>query len=156
MRAHDEPEFLSRDRELDRLQFGPTWLANPAVAQMVVDALIYGDAARKMYRLHAFVIMPNHVHVVWTPSEDLSKIMEWLKGTTARRANPMIGINGKPFWQDEWFDHWIRDGKEFEGIVAYVENNPVSAGLVKTPEDWAWSSASVLPAGSRQDRLPHG
>ena len=122
---------------------------------MVLDALLYGEAERKFYKLHAFVVMPNHVHVVWTPSADQSKIMDWLKGTTARRANPMLGIKGKPFWQAESFDHWIRDGKEFDGIIAYVENNPVTAGLVKAAEDWPWSSASMLGASSREDRLLH-
>jgi putative DNA methylase len=142
--------FLERDEALDRHPIGPFWLGDPRIAKMIVDAVLYGES-KNMYRLHGFVVMPNHVHVVWTPLTDHSSIMHWLKGTTARRANRILEKNGK-FWQDESFDHWIRDGREFKNIVAYVEYNPVSAGLVARAEEWAWSSAS---RDSRQDRLSY-
>jgi putative transposase len=48
----------------------------------------------------------------------------------------------KVFWQDESFDHWVRSEEEFWKIVAYIENNPVGAGLVGRAEDWGWSSLS--------------
>jgi REP-associated tyrosine transposase len=121
---------------------------------MVMEAVLYGDTARRIYRLDAFMIMPNHVHVVWLPLQKLSTIMDWLKGTTARRANRILNRRG-PFGQDESYDHWIRSGKEFNATIAYVERNPVRAGLVEGPEDWPWSSAGVGWEGSRQDRLPH-
>jgi hypothetical protein len=53
----------------------------------------------------------------------------------------MLGRTGKPFWQDESFDHWVRDGAQFESVRAYIEQNPVKAGLVAKPEEWRWSSA---------------
>jgi REP element-mobilizing transposase RayT len=142
--------FVERDEALDRCQRGPMWLRDGRIAKMITDALRYGDATG-LYRLHAFVVMPNHVHAIRTPLTNHSRIMQWLKGTTARRANRILGRRGA-FWQDESFDHWIRNGREFDNVVAYVEHNPVSAGLVECPEDWLWSSAS---RGSRQDRLPH-
>jgi alkanesulfonate monooxygenase SsuD/methylene tetrahydromethanopterin reductase-like flavin-dependent oxidoreductase (luciferase family) len=49
---------------------------------------------------------------------------------------------GERFWQDESFDHWVRDPAEWQKIRAYIERNPVSAGLVAKPEEWPWSSAS--------------
>lgn len=84
--------------------------------------------------------MPNHVHVVFEPLSGLPTIMHWLKGRTARKANRILGRTG-PFWQDESYDHWIRDAKEFNKTVAYVEENPVRAGLVKEASEWQWSSA---------------
>ena len=117
---------------------------------MIVEALVYGEA-KSMYCMHAFVVMPNHVHVLWTPVTAHPEIMQWLKGTTARRANRILGRRGK-FWQDESFDHWTRNQREFDNVSAYIEYNPVSARLVERPEDWAWSSAS---RDSRQDRLSY-
>jgi REP element-mobilizing transposase RayT len=142
--------FLERDEHRDRRPIGPRWLRDPRIAKMMVTALHYGET-QKLYQIHAFVVMPDHVHVVWTPRRHRSRIMEWLKGTTARRANRILGRRGR-FWQDESFDHWIRNGREFDNVIGYVECNPVSAGLVASAEDWPWSSAY---RDSRQDRLPH-
>jgi REP element-mobilizing transposase RayT len=82
--------------------------------------------------------MPTHVHMVMTPQQPFSQIMRWLKWTTARRCNKLLGSTGT-FWQDESFDHWIRNGRELESIVAYVEGNPTAAGL----KNWPWSSKTV-------------
>jgi REP element-mobilizing transposase RayT len=86
--------------------------------------------------------MPNHVHVLILPHVALPQITHWIKGTTAREANRLLGRTGELFWQDESFDHWVRNEREFHRIVAYIEENPVSAGLVATAEDWPWSSAT--------------
>jgi len=53
-----------------------------------------------------------------------------------------LGFSGSHFWQDESFDHWIRNPGEWHKIRKYIEQNPVAAGLVDKPEDWPWSSAS--------------
>jgi hypothetical protein len=66
-----------------------------------------------------------------------------LKGSTARQANLILGRTGEAFWQDESFDHRVRDEMELERIVRYVEYNPVNAGLVAEPYEWAWSSAGL-------------
>jgi putative DNA methylase len=133
---------MNRDAQLDHAQGGPRWLAQPAVARMVTQTLHYGDAARNWYRLHGWVVVPNHVHIVMTPQHAFSEIMRWLKWTTARRANQILGRRAMAFWQDEYFDHWIRDQQDFERIVQYVERNPVAAGLVESAEQWPWSSAN--------------
>jgi putative transposase len=69
--------------------------------------------------------------------------MKSLKGSTARKANRALGRTGGPFWQKESYDHWVRSQEEFERIRAYIENNPVNAGFVRTPQEFLWSSASV-------------
>jgi putative transposase len=139
--AKRESTWMEADAELDRIQSGPRWLIQPPIAEITANALCYGDKAGK-YRLHSWVVMPNHVHAVITPESEFSDIMRWLKWTTARRSNQLLGRRGTAFWQDESYDHWIRSGKEFESIVAYVEWNPVAAGLVARTEQWEWSSAS--------------
>jgi REP element-mobilizing transposase RayT len=124
---------------------GPTWLLDDRVAQLVADSILHGDPAH--YRLHAWVIMPNHVHALFDPCLELSAIMRWLKGRTARKANRILGHANETFWQDESFDHWIRSAAEFNKIIEYVENNPVRSGLVPTPAEWRWSSASMANRG---------
>ena len=79
--------------------------------------------------------MPNHVHVLLDPAISLERITNSLKGVTAREANRILGRTGEHFWQDESFDHWIRNGAEFDRVRLYIERNPVTAGLVKNPED---------------------
>lgn len=91
-----------------------------------------------MYELYAWVVMPTHVHAIMTPKRPFPEIMRWLKWTTARRCNQLLNRVGA-FWQDESFDHWIRTGCELESLIAYVEQNPIAAGL----ENWQWSSATV-------------
>lgn len=85
--------------------------------------------------------MPNHVHVLLRPLTSMPVITRWLKGSTARQANLILGRTGESFWQDESFDHCVRDEVELDRIVRYVEHNPVSAGLASNPRDWPWSSA---------------
>jgi hypothetical protein len=67
--------------------------------------------------------------------------MQSIKGASAREANKILGISGKPFWQHESYDHLVRTAEEFSRIQRYIENNPVKAGLAASPEDYRWSSA---------------
>lgn len=134
--------FRIVDAELDRASRGPLWLRDPEIAGYVEEAIIRG-AELGHYNLHAYVVMPNHVHVLLEPCLPLARITRGLKGVSARDANATLGRVGKHFWQDESFDHWVRSESEFERIRSYIENNPVSAGLVAKPEDWRWSSASL-------------
>ena len=143
--------FLAFDREVDKAAFGPVWLRDDRVARVVADALLYGESGRHFYRLRAWVVMPNHVHVLLRPMTSMPVITRWLKGSTARQANLILGRTGEPFWQDESFDHRVRDEVELDRIVRYVEHNPVSAGLARNPREWAWSSARSAvgaPSGS--------
>jgi REP element-mobilizing transposase RayT len=120
---------------------GPRWLGQPRVAAIVAQALVHGETVRRSYDLFAWVVMPNHVHVVITPIQPLSEIMRWLKTATANRANELLSRTGTAFWQREYFDRWIRTEKQLVAVIAYVEDNPVRSGLAACPEEWRWSSA---------------
>jgi putative transposase len=124
-------------------QNGPHWLAQPHVAELMADSLHYRD--ERTLRLEAFCIMPNHVHLVCTPLEKpesgyhaLTAILHSLKRYTAREANKLLARQGA-FWQQEIYDHVVRDEGEFRRIIAYVLNNPIKVGLVATWEEWAWN-----------------
>ena len=132
--------FLVMDRLLDQARYGPTYLRQPAVAEQVLASLEYG-MQRDDFELHAWVIMPNHVHLLLTPKVNVSKVLGSLKAGSAKRANSLLGRAGQPFWQDESYDHLVRNDKEFRRIEKYIEQNPVTAGLVANAEDYMWSSA---------------
>jgi REP element-mobilizing transposase RayT len=122
------------------MEDGSRWLGRPQVAECVVNHLLEGEDIS--YRLHAFVVMPNHVHLLLTPWAELASITRSIKGRSAREANLLIGRTGRPFWQDESFDHWIRHRHSFERARLYIERNPVRAGFVKDAGQWPYSSAS--------------
>lgn len=138
--------FAELDSVMDRADTGPKWLAQAEVAVTVVDAFRKGAEELRSYALFAHVIMPNHVHVLMQPNATVAKIMRGIKGATARRANACLGRTGERFWQDESYDHWVRDEVEFGRIHEYIEWNPVKSGLAKKPEDWPWSSAAKARA----------
>jgi putative transposase len=140
--SSDGKTFLKADRALDKSCSSPFWLKEPSIAQCVIAALYRGERELRQYVLRAFVIMPNHVHVLLEPSISLARITKGLKGVTGREANEILGRTGKRFWQDESFDHWIRNRSKYDSVRKYIEQNPVAAGLVNNPEDWPWSSAS--------------
>jgi REP element-mobilizing transposase RayT len=116
------------------------YLAIEPIASIVVASLKRGEQLTQ-YELGAYVVMPNHVHNLLLPKISPSRLMQSLKGVTARDANRILGRTGETFWQAESYDHWVRDEKEWRRIAAYIEDNPVKAGLVSLAEDYKWSSA---------------
>jgi len=132
--------FLAADRELDAGATGPRWLGDPKIARCVEGAIFRGSELGQ-YVLRAYVVMPNHVHILIEPLAALRRITNGIKGVSARCANRFLGRTGRAFWQDESFDHWIRDERQFEKVRLYIEQNPVKAGLVEKAELWRWSSA---------------
>jgi REP element-mobilizing transposase RayT len=131
------------DRHLDTARTGPMYLKEEAIARLVVESIYYGARELRYYDLHAFVVMANHVHLLALPRVAPSRFLQTLKGYTAREANRLLKRTGKPFWQTESYDHWVRNRNDGERIKAYIENNPVRAGLVARAEDYPWSSASA-------------
>ncbi len=94
--------------------------------------------------LHVAVIMPDHVHLLFTALRDsegwtfaLPEILKAIKGTSARSINRLSGKFGV-VWQDESFDHVLRGDESFSETVEYIRQNPVRAGLVARPEDYEW------------------
>lgn len=149
--------FAKFEDVLHREESEIVWLKKSDVANLVAESLKYRDG--KVYKLIAFCIMSNHVHVVFTPllnehslreipaskplryesdSPTLAAIMQSLKGYTAHEANKILNRAGH-FWEVESYDHQVRNAEELERIVKYVLHNPVKAGLVKNWRDWKWS-----------------
>ncbi len=120
---------------------GKCWLRRPDIADLVADALRFFVDVR--YELRAWVVMPNHVHVVVhpLPGWTLSEILKNWKGYTAREANKLLHLTGQQFWQTESFDHLVRDDEDMHRCCRYTTMNPVNARLCVRPEDWKWSSA---------------
>ncbi len=134
-----QPEDLARLSEplVDR---GSMVLKRPEIAEIVEGAL--GHFQGNRYGLHAWVVMPNHVHAVLTPFEHygVSDILHSWKSFTASAINRALGRSGK-LWQHESFDHLVRNHDSMIRFITYTENNPVAAGLCLNPEDWPFSSA---------------
>ena len=121
---------------------GSAFLKDEKVAKIIQETLMFWDGEK--YKLIAWVIMPNHVHLLLRPIEgfELSEIMHSIKSFTANKANKMLKRKGK-FWQHESFDRFIRNRKHFERVISYIENNPVKAKLCENPEDCKFSSAHI-------------
>ena len=119
-------------QSLDR-GFGECFLANHFVAEEVRATLLYFH--EKRYRLFAWCVMPNHVHVVFKsfPGHTLSDIVHSWKSFTAKSANRILGRTG-PFWEREYYDHLVRNQSELERAIRYVGQNPEKAHL----RDWKW------------------
>ena len=117
----------------------------------MVEAWQYFDRIR--YDLVAYVVMPNHVHVLIKTyaSFALSKVIQSWKTFTAREIRRTLKksysssqypiISSSTFWQREYWDRFIRDEKHFYSAIQYIHENPVKAGLCKVPRDWSWSSS---------------
>jgi REP element-mobilizing transposase RayT len=120
--------------------YGSCYLKDPKIAEQMQTSLFHFDGER--YRLHAWVVMPNHVHFMLTPMEGfyLSGILHSFKSYTSLKANRMLGREGS-FWHEDYYDRKIRDVEHFQAARIYIENNPVKAKLCATPSDWPWSSA---------------
>ena len=119
---------------------GACWLRRPEIANLVEGALLHFD--RERYRLLAWCVMPNHVHALCEMSEGfpLADVLQAWKSFTSHEANRILDRCGK-FWDREFFDRYIRNVEHFEAAIAYIEENPVKAGLAKVKTDWPWSSA---------------
>lgn len=129
-----------------------TWRLHKSLAQkkLLVSAelagieersILFAAENRHWFDLHAYVIMPNHVHVLIDTLESLEIVFQSIKRFSAREANAVLGRTGQPFWQEESFDHWMRDEQEFRVTARYIEQNPVRAGLVERATEYRWSSA---------------
>ena len=118
---------------------GTCYLKEPRLAAIVQDALLFHDGTK--YRLAAWTVMPNHVHLLCTPcaGHSLAEIMHSLKSYTSNEANKVLSRKGR-FWQKEYFDRYIRNVRHYSKVLAYIENNPVKARLCEEPGDWPFGS----------------
>ena len=142
-----------KEQEIERRKWIERWLdagmgccalRHPRVAEIVQETLLRFDGER--YRLMAWCIMPNHVHVLIEARMELGKIVQSWKSYTGRwalahNAELGLGVPGKHFWIREYWDRFIRNKKHFEAVVDYIHANPVKAKLCRSSEKWMWSSA---------------
>ena len=119
---------------------GQCFMRDDRVAQIVKDTLFYYDG--KKYKIIAWCIMPNHVHILIEVFNgfSLSEIIHSWKSFSANQINKLLNRTGQ-VWMMEYFDRYIRDYEHFDKVVNYIHNNPVKAGLVKSPSEYRWSSA---------------
>ena len=134
-KSNDERKriFSIFDKYLDSAKTGAKWLADDRAASLVKQTIL--DQLKRA-EIHCFTIMPNHVHLLLTPRKDdsLRAIMKQIKQITSYHSVRLFDI-APPFWDDENYDHILREG-EFARIVRYIIMNPVVAGLCKEWKDW--------------------
>jgi REP-associated tyrosine transposase len=126
---------------------------------MVFDHCLF-ENGRKVH-MHAFVVMPDHVHLLFTPLESdkgeaysLAEIMQGIKGASSHSVNKLLGRSGQ-LWEAESFDRIIRSEDDFEYRFIYIVGNPIAAGLARGPDDyrWAWrESAQPRAAAVHESR----
>ncbi len=129
---------------------GSCVLREARCAEVIIENWKHFDGGR--YRLHAWVVMPNHVHVLVEPlgTEAVSKIVQSWKSYTAKVILPLCPVGlfvDKHLWQADYYDRFMRSERHYLAAVDYIHRNPVKAGLVASPEDWPWSSAAGSAAG---------
>jgi len=118
---------------------GECHLRQPEIAKLVEDSLCFRHG--QDYELRAWVIMPNHVHLLFEVfGVPMSQLVDAWKGFTAKQANKILARRGK-FWQDDYWDTFMRDEQHEMRARKYIEANPVKAGLMLVEKKWPWSSA---------------
>ncbi len=124
-----------------------------AACQVFIETVFhYRD--ERAYQVHAFVVMPDHFHLLLTPGmgTPLERAVQYIKGGSARRIGKELSVRF-PVWQRGFSDHRIRNAQDYEAHVRYIEQNPVKRRLVITAKDYAWSSACGM---FRMDEQPQG
>ncbi len=117
-------------------------LQSERMANLFCEVLFrYRDAGK--FSLHAFVVMPNHVHLLLTVPEGLvlERTMQLIKGGFSYEAGKRFGSRGT-IWQKSYVDRRVRDAVECSRFREYIHQNPVRAGLVEVQKQFAYSSAS--------------
>ena len=123
-------------------------------AELFLDVLQSYRGQHK-FLLHAFVIMPNHFHVILTPSEGvtLERAVQYLKGGFSFRAKRELHIQ-REIWQPKYHDRRIRDGEECAALLRYLEDNPAKRRLVETASGFPFSSANPRFGANAFDKFP--
>lgn len=133
---------------------GGRQLLKAETAAILADQIVH-CRERGYYLLHEFCVMPNHFHVLFTPTGDttLEKAVQMIKGGASYRIRKLRKFT--TLWQDGYHDWRCRDEKDYSKYRDYVRQNPVNSGLVGEESCWPYSSANKLYSGLL-DVLPQG
>jgi len=110
----------------------------PTNAELFIETLQH-YRHKGLFKLHAFVVMPDHIHLLLT-TDDLSRSVRHIKGGFSHRLASHL-----PVWQRSFTDHRIRDNADFETHRSYIHHNPIRAHLAVTADLYLFSSASIQP-----------
>lgn len=113
----------------------------PEAATILVETLLH-YREKGFYRLHDYVVMPDHLHLILTPNQDtsLEKGVQMIKGGSSHRMGKQLQMRF-PVWQAGFHEHWIRSREDYEARRRYIETNPVKAKLAERAEEYPYSSA---------------
>jgi putative transposase len=104
-------------------------------ARLIVDVLGHYDGTG--YILHAYVVMPDHLHILLSPTAAVEKAVQLIKGGFSFRAKRELGWNGE-IWQPGFTDHRIRDSEDWDRHLEYIRMNPIEARLVEDSALYGW------------------
>jgi putative transposase len=142
---HSNPgAILSRERTFfvtSNIVGGKSLFQSPAPSTLFIKTL-YEYRAQKKFRLHAFVVMPDHFHVLLTVGREMTveRAVQLIKGGFAFRAGKELGFPS-PFWQRGFSEVRVLDRAAYYSHVGYIHQNPVRNGLVIEAPDFPYSSA---------------
>ena len=113
------------------------------MARLLLDVL-RDSRKKRRFELHEFVIMPDHIHFILTPSPktSLEKAMQFIKGGFSFRAKRELKY-GSDVWERSFTEHRIKSADEYQSYRAYVRENPLKARIIKPGETYQYSSAAT-------------
>ena len=162
----DNTSFGSRTYFLTANSWGGRSIFQSERSASLLIETLFDYRAKSKYELHEFVVMPNHIHLLLTPSPDLTleRVMQFIKGGYSHRAGQQLGPS-LGIWARGYVDHRIRDEQDYRSHREYIHQNPVRKGLASSPEQFPYSSANVkfqldsAPQGLKpliEDLVRHG
>ena len=147
LQCDDKPHFITFCTD-------HRWVIPEHLRSIVLKCCLYDN--REKFDLRAAVVMPDHIHMIFTPLVDydamevfsLAEIMDAIQGASAHKINKAVGRKGR-VWQPESFDHVVRSSESLDAKIQYLMENPVRRGLVAKWADyrWVWRKAVVNPYG---------
>ncbi len=145
LQRDDKPHFLTFCTH-------QRWVLPETARDLVLRSCLYDNDTK--IHLSAAVVMPDHVHMIFTPLTNelagevysLGEIMDAIKGASAHKINRQLGRTGK-VWQTESFDRVLRKSEKLDEKIQYILDNPVPKGLVLTSQQyrWLWQRESINP-----------
>ena len=149
--------LIEYDNLLHSIKTGPKYLSDIQCAMICKEQFHRFD--NKLYKLLAYTIMNNHVHLLIDTSvqlelldfdqkriekefQTLDKIMKRIKGASARYCNELLGYSGQ-FWEHENYDTYIRNERMLKNVISYILENPVKAGIVEEWHEYRWNYLTI-------------